>query len=219
MLWCLHGALGSYRDWEPVLPDARHVDLWETDGDGDMQSWAARWTAQVAQEDPEPVLLGYSMGGRLGLHALLAAPTLWKRAIIVSAHPGLRGEEERVRRQQSDQAWLTRFQMEPMQAVLEDWSAQPALNHGISSLPKPTTFQPRMARCFRAWSLGQQAPLWDQLDRIPCPVLWFCGAEDPKFAALGQEAAARLPQGTYREVADCGHRLPWQHPDFSSLIR
>ena len=218
MLWALHGALGSHRDWESILPESRPVDLWEMDAEQDMQHWAARWTEQVAQEDPEPVLLGYSMGGRLGLQALLAATTLWKRAIIISAHPGLRTEEERAKRREHDQAWLTRFQTEPIASVLKDWNAQATLSHA-SSLPNPEAFHPAMARCFQSWSLGQQEPLWHQLEQIPCPVLWLCGAEDLKFAALGKEAAARIPQGTYRELPNCGHRLPWQHPDFASLIR
>ena len=215
MLWCLHGALGAYHDWESIFPGARHVDLWSTEPGTDLADWANQWVTTVAAEDPHPQLVGYSMGGRLALHALLAAPALWKRATIVSAHPGLRfGRAERCAR---DQAWLTRFQQEPFQDVIRDWNAQPVFNED-STLPPPERFDPRMARCFQQWSLGNQEPLWDQLGKITCRVQWVCGEEDTKFSELGREAVTTLPQGRYLSAPACGHRVPWEWEAFASHL-
>ncbi|NCF86638.1 MAG: alpha/beta fold hydrolase [Verrucomicrobiaceae bacterium] len=215
MLWCLHGALGAYRDWESIFPGARHVDLWSTKPGTDLANWANQWVTTVAEEDPHPQLVGYSMGGRLALHALLAAPTLWESATIVSAHPGLRSgrAERRVR----DKAWLARFQREPFQNVMRDWNAQSVFSKE-SGPPNPKQFEPRMARCFQQWSLGNQEPLWEQLDNITCPVQWICGELDTKFSQLGRDAVAMLPQATYLSTPSCGHRVPWEWSDFASHL-
>ena len=215
MLWCLHGALGSYRDWEPVFPDERHIDLWATELGMNLADWATQWVETVAKEDPHPHLVGYSMGARLALHALLAAPTLWENAVIVSAHPGLRSG--RVERRARDEAWLTRFQQEPFEDVIRDWNAQPVFNRE-SSLSTPKKFEPSMARCFQEWSLGNQDPLWDQLNQITCPVQWVCGEEDTKFSDLGREAVAMLPRGKYVDAPKSGHRVPWEWEGFASHV-
>jgi len=215
MLWCLHGALGSYRDWEAILPKARHVDLYATDPGKDLADWARQWVTTVAEEDSHPTLLGYSMGGRLALHALLAAPTLWESATIVSAHPGLRSDC--AKRRAHDEAWLVRFQQETFEDVITDWNAQSVFSKE-SGLPNPKQFEPRMARCFQEWSLGNQEPLWDRLGVIACPVQWVCGEHDTKFSQLGREAVAMLTQGTYISAPRCGHRVPWEWSDFASAV-
>ncbi len=214
MLWCLHGALGSYRDWEPIFPNERHVDLWTTKPGTDLAEWATQWVETVAKKDPYPRLVGYSMGGRLALHALLAAPTLWQSAVIVSTHPGLRSG--RAKRRAHDEAWLERFQQEPFEDVIRNWNAQPVFNRE-SSLATPERFEPSMAQCFQEWSLGNQESLWDQLDQITCPVQWVCGEEDTKFSNLGREAVTMLPQGKYVSAPGCKHRVPWEWEDFASL--
>ena len=47
------------------------------------------WLREMAADDAEPVLLGYSMGGRLALEALVEDSSAWAAAVIVSAQPGL----------------------------------------------------------------------------------------------------------------------------------
>ena len=108
--WCLHGAVGMASDWRgfaKAMADTgigtRAVDLW-----------------RFLQCDPMPLptfgnvlnadalgqvfrgngraLLGYSMGGRLALHALLDEPHPWQAAVIVSADPGSENEADRISR-------------------------------------------------------------------------------------------------------------------------
>ncbi len=218
MWWCLHGALGSYRDWGGLgLPRHVAVDLWQAHPASDMETWAAAWTPTVLERDPAPYLLGYSMGGRLALHVLLAAPEQWRGAVIVSAHPGLRDSRERQARREADAAWLARFRKEPFLDVMHDWNKQPVFAGGGARNP-PERFLPAMARCFREWSLGHQDPLWDQLGCIETPVWWLCGEKDSKFAALGREAVSRLPRGHYEEAAQCRHRVPWEWDGFAGFL-
>ena len=115
-IWCLHGAVGSADDWVPLAEgwtaaghEVQRVDLWgflEEEGMA-LAEFGAVLNAEVrrAGENARNILVGYSMGGRLGLHALVDDPGLWSRAVLVSAHPGLFGEEERILRMARDAEW------------------------------------------------------------------------------------------------------------------
>ena len=87
MIHALHGNLGSASDWDPLgLPEIVAHDLWghlESRPKLNLEVWGAGFSRGVALETSDPLLLGYSMGGRLALHAILSAPEKWKGAVIV----------------------------------------------------------------------------------------------------------------------------------------
>ena len=77
MIHCLHGAVGSFRAWETLSQDLNEsvnaLDLWRL---FDRSTPTLVEAGRVISEGAEfgDVILGYSMGGRLALHALTAAP-------------------------------------------------------------------------------------------------------------------------------------------------
>ena len=79
MIWFLHGAVGQAGDWDDFSKQlaaegktSRAVDLWrflECEGMS-ISDWAEAFNAEVeAVGEEENILVGYSMGGRLALHA------------------------------------------------------------------------------------------------------------------------------------------------------
>src|SRR3954471_13705856 len=67
--------------------------------------------AYLAALVAEPhVLAGYSMGGRIALHAALARPDLVRRLVLVGASPGLADPAERARRRAADEALADRIE-------------------------------------------------------------------------------------------------------------
>lgn len=213
MIHCLHGAVGSYRDWDQLTDSMpgqiRPLDLWRLlDGPSPSLSEAGTIIAQEANQDD--ILIGYSMGGRLALHALLADPDKWRGAIIVSAHPGLRiGHLER---QASDRRWANLAQRD-WEAFLRSWNDQGVLS-GVPAGLHQAGFGDREAvsKSFHFWSLGCQEDLRSSLARIKCPVLWLTGEKDLKFTELAEEVCPLLPQGRHLVIPHCGHRLPWESP-------
>lgn len=224
MIWALHGAVGRAADWRAFaagLPSGfgavRRLDLWRFLDCCPMslEAFGNALTEEIVRIDPEPVLLGYSMGGRLALHALLARPSVWKAAIIVSAHPGLTSEAERSARREQDAQWSSMALKSDWPDFLRQWNAQSVLGDS-GDLPDRGQLKSRrasIARSFVDWSLGAQADLVPRLEKIPCPVLWVTGERDERFTQLGLEAVAELPQGEHRVVPDCGHRVPWEQPE------
>jgi 2-succinyl-6-hydroxy-2,4-cyclohexadiene-1-carboxylate synthase len=229
--WLLHGAVGMAADWREFAKclaerktGSRAVDLWRFLECEPMpiDRFGAAFNADAgdnARGTPK-VLLGYSMGGRLALHALLENPHPWRAAVIVSAHPGLEDGKEREARRAADAEWATRALTLPWPEFLAAWDAQPALG---ATFPRPPGAAGAMAmrrreiaRSFVDWSLGAQQPLWERLPEIAIPVLWVAGENDSKFLALARRAVERMPQATLAVAPGAGHRVPWEAHDWLS---
>lgn len=157
------------------------------------------------------VLLGYSMGGRLALHALLdRRPGPWVAAVIVSAHPGIEDEEQRAERRGSDADWAARALRGDWTAMLDEWNTRPVLAGGLAPDRAALAGRRQMvARSFIDWSLGAQEPLWDRLGGIRLPVLWVAGERDRKFVKLAERAVGILPEADLWLAGGAGHRVPW----------
>lgn len=223
--WCLHGAVGAAADWRGFARQlathaigSRAVDLWRF---LECQALGLATTARALNAEAAAthrgrgqVLLGYSLGGRLALHALLEDPAPWQAAVIVSAHPGLEAAAERETRRASDAVWASRALTGPWTEFLDSWQGQALLADApIRDAAADARLAQRrreIARSFVDWSLGAQEPLWSRLGEIRIPVLWVAGAQDPKFLELARRAVGHLPHAQLAVAPDCGHRVPWQ---------
>ena len=103
-IFCIHGNFQTVKVWQPLEErmKAGFTDLEMITEDlyakqfQSFDDWTEDFCGRVdAQANGEKsILLGYSLGGRLALHACLSRPDLWKSAIVVGADPGLESEEE-----------------------------------------------------------------------------------------------------------------------------
>ncbi|MFN0125427.1 MAG: alpha/beta fold hydrolase [Verrucomicrobiales bacterium] len=216
MIWALHGMVGDPADWDflrPTLPGLQTPLLWaEVDR---YTPWAFQFAKKVRAKDPRPVLLGYSMGGRLALHALLAAPDLFRAAIIVSAHTGLADREIRQRRWRQDDEWAKKLRSLPWETFLRIWNDQ-AVFAGVD-MPggRLTAFKWRQGiiRSFDCWGLSRQEDLLPKLGHLNLPVLWISGDFDKGYTEVARGAVAALPNARHAVIPSAGHRVPWENPD------
>lgn len=237
MIWCLHGAVGMAEDWKGLSGKlakggnaVRRVDLWRYLDccPMELEEFGKAFCEEVrASGEEKNVLIGYSMGGRLALQALLAGAedNLFAGAVIVSAHPGLEGEEERVLRMASDAEWAGKALVGEWATFLQEWDGQKVLNPegvGLDGLGDRRTLKPRrqaVARSFMDWSLGKQADLRPRLAALEVPVLWVTGERDSKFTGLAEGAVAEMKQARHEVVAGAGHRVPWENGErFAELV-
>src|SRR5919112_3774078 len=68
------------------------------------------------------VPVGYSMGGRIALHAALAEPARWPALVLVGVSAGVDDAEARRSQDEELAAWIERSTIED---VVERWEAQP----------------------------------------------------------------------------------------------
>ncbi len=230
--WCLHGAVGMAADWRPFAKrlasggiGSRAVDLWRflECQPLPLEDFGAALAADAGGElfrGSGRALLGYSMGGRLALHALLEKSHPWQAAVIVSAHPGLESPADREARRASDAEWATRALAGEWRQFLADWNSQPLLANAAIRDPQATgnliMRRREIARSFVDWSLGNQQPLWSRLGEIAVPVLWVVGETDSKFKELAERAVAAIPKATLAIAPASGHRVPWEAGEWLS---
>jgi 2-succinyl-6-hydroxy-2,4-cyclohexadiene-1-carboxylate synthase len=223
--WCLHGAVGSAGDWREFAAAtsadsiaSRAVDLWRFLACEPMS--LARFGEALNAEANDVgagrakrVLVGYSMGGRLALHALARADSPWDAAVIVSAHPGLEDADERRARLAQDAGWAAKSFGGEWRKFLEEWNAQSVIAgdamRDADASAGLVMRRREIARSFVDWSLGAQEPMWGELGQIKVPVLWVVGERDEKFHGLGRRAVSLMPQARLLVTPDCGHRVPW----------
>eukprot|EP00903_Cladosiphon_okamuranus_P003570 g3568.t1 len=227
-LWCLHGAVGAASDWRAMAKalaeygiSTRAVDLWRflQCESVSMPDFGKRLNADAAGEvsrGQKRVLLGYSMGGRLALHALLEGGP-WDAAVIISANPGLRDAGEASTRRGQDTVWATQALTLPWSDFLEKWNAQAILGGAMRDEREDKKLIQRrreIARSFVDWSVANQEPLWARLEEIKIPLLWIAGENDGKFREMGNEAAAMAGSAEFVIAPECGHRVPWESGDW-----
>ena len=224
--WCLHGAVGMAADWRGLAKQlaaektgSRAVDLWRflEDQSLPLADFGRALNADAGGEvfrGNGRALLGYSMGGRLALHALLERDHPWQAAVIIAADPGLESATEREVRRVADADWAGQALTANWPEFLAAWNAQPLLATTAVRDPQAASRlvirRREIARSFVDWSLGAQQPLWQRLPEITIPVLWVVGEHDAKFRALAERAVTQLPQATLAVAPAAGHRVPWE---------
>jgi len=191
VITCLHGFLGNPHDWDFLRDAGLAIETPPLD-------------AIPPQGD---TLLGYSLGGRLALHALLAGAQ-YKRAIFVSTGLGIEGDDARAARRAGDEAWARRFETEDFDSVMAAWNAQPVLA-GPALTRTRDDYDPR---ALREWSSGSLQPVASRLHELTIPTLWIAGALDVKYVAEAKRAVSLAPNADLAIIEDAGHRIPWQKP-------
>lgn len=223
MIHAFHGNLGHPSDWNEVEKalgagfEWHKPNLWDSPIVS-FKEWADRTNDFAEALDPEPILMGYSLGGRLAMNALSRAkPPLWNSVIFVSAHPGIPdfAPAARAARVQSDACWARTLREAGPEKFLREWNAQDVLSgQPISSRQEIAAemYREPIAQAFETWSLGVQADLRQQLLDCDVPQLWVVGEEDTKFRAIAEAAVLSIPSAELSVIERCGHRVLLQKP-------
>ncbi|MGF1601617.1 MAG: alpha/beta fold hydrolase [Thermosynechococcaceae cyanobacterium] len=228
-LWCLHGNLQLPTVWESTLTQLWHdrdvqiipVDLWSTTA-RDLWDWAELFCDRVSSTSStftpftQNIILGYSLGGRLALHAVLHRPDLWQGAILLSTHPGLPHLQDRQSCLQADQYWGQRFLKEPWHPLLQEWDGLPVFN-GIPcgvDRPEKCFSREQIARLFDIFSKGRQDDLLPHLKKLAAPpILYLSGALDKRYSEMGRRLAQDCDGVDWVAIAHAGHRVPWENSE------
>lgn len=159
--------------------------------------------------------VGYSMGGRMLLHAALLFPREIQSLTLIGATPGIEGALERAQRADADELLAERLESEGLDGFLDDWLATPlfaSLDPQAACRAERLANRPEgLAASLRTCGTGNQFPLWHLLARITVPVLVIAGSDDQKFTAIGERMASELPHATFRSVGG-GHAVHSERP-------
>jgi 2-succinyl-6-hydroxy-2,4-cyclohexadiene-1-carboxylate synthase len=225
----LHGFTGSQASFAPLavprfalaptlgghLAEPASADFW-----AEVERLAA--LAPAATE-----LFGYSLGARLALGLLVRYPQRYEHAVLVSAHPGLRTEAERIERRRHDDRFVRLLRERGLVEFVTAWEAQP-LWQTQRALPETlradrhrerlTHTAQGLALALSSVGLGQMPDLRASLAQSVCPVDFLAGAHDTKFVALAQELCSVMPRARLKVAENAGHDLILERPEFCSAF-
>lgn len=161
--------------------------------------------------------VGYSMGGRVSLHAALAHPDAVQRLVLIGATAGIDDPDERSARRQADERLADHIETVGVATFVDEWLANP-LFAGLTEITAMRTDRLRntaegLAASLRATGTGTQTGLWNRLGGIMCPTLVLVGQHDAKFTDLGQHLVDSLPDAELVVVPDAGHSVHLEQPD------
>jgi 2-succinyl-6-hydroxy-2,4-cyclohexadiene-1-carboxylate synthase len=222
----LHGFTHTGHSWEPVIaargeryraiaPDLR--------GHG-SESDAAPVTLEAVIGDlaalaPRTfVLAGYSMGGRIALHAALALRDRVKRLVLIGASAGIAEPAERDARRADDERLADEIEAGSIERFADRWAATPVLAGQAAQVAQAARADrlrntpAGLARALRGLGTGALPPLWDRLGELAMPVTLVVGERDAKFRALAAKMAPAIPGAEVVVVRGVGHAVHLEAP-------
>jgi 2-succinyl-6-hydroxy-2,4-cyclohexadiene-1-carboxylate synthase len=229
VILALHGFLGSPRDFDPLRAafsksntgfDIIPVDYTNLRGltpDVTLDRWGENFNLWAQKNHPrgKKVILGYSQGGRLALHAVEKNPQIWSRAVYLSTHPGLASAEEKKSRRESDLRWSQRFQNVDFDRVVKEWNAQAVfVNSSSEPVRKGADYDSTvLGKALTQWSLSQQKDFRQVEAIFKVQSLWMAGELDKKYKELLQELEKIEKPLETAIVEGASHRLMLDEPE------
>lgn len=185
---------------------------------GDLQTVLAAAREQAGAGGEPPILVGYSMGGRIALHAALRFGGRLAGLVLVGASPGLATAGERAERRAADERLAEEIEGMTIAGFAERWARTPVLAgqppdvlaavHADRLRSTPAG----LAAALRGLGTGTLPSLWERLSELTLPVTLVAGERDEKFRALAERMADVLPRGGTHVVAGAGHAVHLERP-------
>jgi 2-succinyl-6-hydroxy-2,4-cyclohexadiene-1-carboxylate synthase len=226
IIWCLHGSLQTASVWNPIghaiesefgSVQVEAVNLYENKYES-FGHWREQFYKKVEQQTKgvPSLLLGYSMGGRLAMDALVNNPGMWSGGIVVGADPGLISDDAGTNQLQKDLEWARRFRTEDIQELLNEWDRLPVFcgrsNYAIREISELDS--EKISRFFDVFSKARQPNMLPMLSKLKTPpLLYISGCDDLKYTEIGQALAASCLEVRHQIIPNAGHRVPWENQD------
>jgi len=223
----LHGFTQTGRSWQPIahaLAGRYRAAAPDLPGHG---AFAERRPAsfpacdaylRAISEEPY-VVCGYSMGGRVALHAAFSLGARVRRLVLIGASPGLADRAERAARAASDAALADRIEAIGMDAFAAEWESQPlfaGMPRGVAELAgedRRRNTAAGLAAALRGLGTGVMPSSWERLPDLDVPVDLVVGERDEKFRGIAEKMAYSLPRARVTVVPDAGHAVQLEAPD------
>ncbi len=235
-LLILHGFTGSALAMEPLAERLTgHRIIPDLIGHGQSESPSSlapyslpnisrQLIALLTQLDtPRAHVVGYSLGGRVGLTLAINHPAMVSSLALIGASPGIADNDERLQRLNSDRNLANSISQKGIVSFVDSWVGSPmwtslqgrlTSEQWAGSLRQRSSSHPLgLANSLRASGAGTMPPLHEKLKDLEVPTLLLAGEHDQKFRGIAKEMATKLPRGVHRVISESGHATHLEQPD------
>jgi 2-succinyl-6-hydroxy-2,4-cyclohexadiene-1-carboxylate synthase len=174
---------------------------------------------EIAGAGEGAVLCGYSLGGRLVLHAAVREPERFAGLVTVGATAGIDDPDARADRREADERLASWIESTAIESVVAIWERQPLFADQSEYLvdqqrPGRLSHDPReLASLLRTAGQGAVEPVWADLPRLELPLLAIAGARDSRYGELARRVAEVAPNARVEIVEGTGHAPQLERPD------
>jgi 2-succinyl-6-hydroxy-2,4-cyclohexadiene-1-carboxylate synthase len=218
MIHAIHGFLGLPSDWNFLISNIAGHSVKAIDPfricspDKGLTEWGKRF--HESHTHKPSILLGYSLGARLAMHALIQNPAAYQAAILISGHFGIQDETAKKERNINDKVWAHRFLIEDWEPLLHSWNKQPVFQGSLPQQRSEKLFcRKKLASALTGWSLSRQHDLKDALENLDIPILWIAGEADSAHATRVKTLKFKHRLSKTWIAPNAGHRVPWDIPN------
>jgi 2-succinyl-6-hydroxy-2,4-cyclohexadiene-1-carboxylate synthase len=222
----LHGFTNTGRSWNGVIDSLVGCESVAPDLRGHGERGDARPITldavidDVARLAPDSfTLAGYSMGGRIALHAAFALRERVQRLVLVGASPGLRTATARAERRTADERLAEELESSTIEQFAQRWGStsvladQPPEIRAKVDADRQRNSPAGLAAALRGLGTGTLPSLWPRLDRLTIPVELIVGERDEKFLGIARQMLQELPNARLVVAPGAGHAVHWEAPD------
>lgn len=223
----LHGFTGGAGDWRAIFGDDPDTLAIALPGHGNRSDPSGTFRAEIqtllcALPASIDRVAGYSLGGRIALGLIQAAPERFRAATLVSAHPGLTDPRLREQRREADRQWIRLLRTQGIAAFVQAWETLPLFD-SQRRLPPAALARQRacrlsqraegLASCLERLGLAEMPDTWDDLARFPGQLRWIVGGEDSKFLHIARQVVECRPTTDLRVLDGVGHNPLLEAPE------
>lgn len=164
-------------------------------------------------------LAGYSMGGRISLHAALALGERIEGLVLIGASPGIADAAERAARRAHDERLAAELERASIEEFANRWARTPVLANqppeirAAAHADRLRSTPDGLAHALRGLGTGALPSLWPRLAELEMPVSLLAGERDPKFRALAELMATEIGTARVQIVEGTGHAAHLEAPE------
>ncbi|HEY7751693.1 MAG TPA: 2-succinyl-6-hydroxy-2,4-cyclohexadiene-1-carboxylate synthase [Ignavibacteriaceae bacterium] len=237
-LFLIHGFTGSSNDWHAETVSGQSIcsqlderfnkisiDLighGKSDSPNDTQFYNSDSVAQQIHDvissftQKKVVVAGYSLGGRAALAFAVKFHEKLKGLILESASAGLKKQNEKKLRIESDEKLAEFILQNDTSTFLTKWMDQELFgtlkrfsNSRIEELKKSRLHnKPQaLANSLRGFGLGVMPYFGDHLGELNFPVLLLSGQLDSKFTKLNVQMQKQFKNAKHSVIQNSGHNI------------
>jgi pimeloyl-ACP methyl ester carboxylesterase len=191
-----HGLFGSPEDWKPIISQDEGVILHDL--------YQEKETILNQKTHSQDILIGYSMGGRIALEIARRNNFNLSHLVLLSAHPGLRGDEISDRKTWEDEVLQKMLHLNVVDFI-KFWSSLPLFNSSQMNQNLDEKKLRESASLFDYFRLSQTTFTSSIFSEFKNKIIWIIGNKDLKYKELVKQRIS--PEGIEVFYMETDHRV------------